>query len=62
MDVNELQSLKVKELTKLAKDLKIENISGLNKQEMVVQILKAEAKEDDKLSERGTLEVTAEGY
>ncbi len=48
MDVNELQSLKVKELTKLAKDLKIENISGLNKQEMVVQILKAEAKEDDR--------------
>jgi len=62
MDVNELQSLKVKDLTKLAKDLKIENISGLNKQEMVVQILKAEAKEDDKLSARGTLEVLPDGY
>ena len=62
MDVNELQSLKVKELTKLAKDLKIENISGLNKQEMVVQILKAEAKEDDKLNARGTLEVLPDGY
>ena len=62
MDVNELQSLKVKDLTKLAKDLKIKNISGLNKQEMVVQILKAEAKEDDKLNARGTLEVLPDGY
>jgi len=62
MDVNELQSLKVKDLTKLAKDLKIENISGLNKQEMIVQILKAEAKEDDKLIALGTLEVLPDGY
>jgi len=62
MDVNELQSLKVKDLTKLAKDLKIENISGLNKQEMIVQILKADAKEDDKLTALGTLEVLPDGY
>ena len=62
MDVNELQSLKIKDLTKLAKDLKIENISGLNKQELVVQILKAEAKEDDALFARGTLEVLPDGY
>ncbi len=62
MDVNELQSLKVKDLTKLAKDLKIENISGQNKQELVVQILKAEAKEDDALFARGTLEVLPDGY
>jgi len=62
MDINELQSLKVKDLTKLAKDLKIENISGLNKQELVVQILKAEAKEDDALFASGTLEVLPDGY
>jgi transcription termination factor Rho len=62
MDVNELQSLKVKDLTKLANDLKIENISRLNKQELVVQILKTEAKEDDALFARGTLEVLPDGY
>jgi transcription termination factor Rho len=62
MDVNELQSLKVKDLTKLAKDLKIENISGLSKQELVIQILKTEAKEDDALFARGTLEVLPDGY
>ncbi|MCK4903240.1 MAG: transcription termination factor Rho [Candidatus Marinimicrobia bacterium] len=62
MDVNELQSMKIKELTKLAKDLKIKSISGLNKQELVVQILKAEAKKDDTLYSRGTLEVLPDGY
>jgi len=62
MDVNELQSLKIKDLTKLAKDLKIEGISGLNKQELIVQILKAEEQKDDKLYARGTLEVLPDGY
>ncbi len=62
MDVNELQSLKIKDLTKVAKDLKIERISGLNKQELVVQILKADAKKDDTLYSRGTLEVLPDGY
>ena len=62
MDVNELQSMKVKDLTKVAKELKIENISVLNKQELVVQIIKAEAKKDDTLYSRGTLEVLPDGY
>ncbi len=62
MNVNELQSMKVKDLTEVAKDLKIESISGLNKKELVVQILKAEAKKDDKLYSRGTLEVLPDGY
>ncbi len=62
MDVNELQSLKIKDLAELAKKLKIESISGLNKQELIVQILQAEAKKDDTLYARGTLEVLPDGY
>src|SRR6056300_892366 len=62
MDVNELKSLKIKDLTELAKDLKIEGISGLNKQELIVQILKAEEQKDDNLRARGTLEVLPDGY
>ncbi len=62
MDVNELQALKIKDLAKLAKDLEIESISGLNKQELIVQILQAEAKKDDTLYARGTLEVLPDGY
>jgi transcription termination factor Rho len=62
MDVNELQSLKIKDLTKLAKDLNIEGISGLNKQELIVQILKAEEEKEENLFARGTLEVLPDGY
>lgn len=62
MDVNELQSLKIKDLTNLAKDIKIENISRLNKQELIVKILQAEAKKDDTLYSSGTLEVLPDGY
>lgn len=62
MDVNELQSLKIKDLTKLAKDLNIEGISGLNKQELIVQILKAEEEKAENLYARGTLEVLPDGY
>ncbi|MDX1283468.1 MAG: transcription termination factor Rho [Draconibacterium sp.] len=62
MDVTELQSLKIKDLTKLAKDLKIEGISGLNKQELIVQIMKAEEEKEDELYARGTLEVLPDGY
>jgi transcription termination factor Rho len=62
MDVTELQSLKIKDLTKLAKDLKIEGTSGLNKQELIVQILKAEEEKEDELFARGTLEVLPDGY
>ena len=62
MDVNELQALKIKDLAKLAKDLKLDGISGLNKQELIVQILQAEAKKDDNLFAKGTLEVLPDGY
>jgi len=62
MDVNELQSLKIKDLTELAKKLKIESVSGLNKQELIVQILKTEEKKEETLRARGTLEVLPDGY
>jgi len=62
MDVTELQSLKIKDLTKLAKDLKIEGVSGLNKQELIVQIMKAEEEKENELYARGTLEVLPDGY
>ena len=46
MDVNELKSLKIKELTKLSQDIGIQSVSGLNKQELIVRILKTQAEKD----------------
>ena len=63
MDLNELQSLHIRELTELAQKLKIEGgIAGLNKQELTVRILEANAKNDGSFSARGVLEVMQDGY
>ena len=63
MDLNELQSLQIRELAELAQKLNIEGgVSGLNKQELTVRILEAQAKKDDALSARGVVEVMQDGY
>ena len=63
MNLNELQSLNIRELTELANKLNIEGgIAGLNKQELTLRILEAQAKKDGALSARGVLEVMQDGY
>jgi transcription termination factor Rho len=55
--------LQIRELAELAQKLNIEGgVSGLNKQELTVRILEAQAKKDDALSARGVLEVMPDGY
>ena len=62
MDVNELKSFKIKELTKLSQDLGVQSVSGLNKQELIALILKAQAEKDGVLYSKGVLEVMSDGY
>ena len=64
MDLNELKSLGITELTELAEKLKVEDgvVTGLNKQELTVKILEANAKKEGSFSARGVLEVMPDGY
>ena len=63
MNLNELQSLHIRELTKLAQKLNLDNdTSRLNKQELIVKILEEQAKKDGSFSARGVLEVMQDGY
>ena len=63
MDLNELQSLNIRELSKLAQKLNIDGgIAGLNRQALIVKILEANAKNDGSFSARGVLEVMQDGY
>ena len=41
MHLNDLKSKKIGELTQIARDLNIENASGLRKQELIFSILQA---------------------
>ncbi len=62
MDINQLQSLNIKELAKRAHDLNIQGSSGMNKQELIVKVLEAQNEKEGLLHARGVLEVLNEGY
>ena len=62
MDVNELQSQNIGDLTKFAQDLEIEEFAGLSKQELILNILEAHNKKEGIMQARGVLEVLKEGY
>ena len=63
MDLNELQSLNIRELSKLAQKLEIDGgLAGLNRQSLIIKILEANAKNDGSFSAKGVLEVMQDGY
>ena len=63
MDLNELQSLNIRELSKLAHKLNVDGgIAGLNRQTLIIKILEANAKNDGSFSAKGVLEVMQDGY
>ena len=62
MDVNELQSQNIGDLTKFAQKLEIEEFAGLSKQELILSILEAHNKKEGIMQARGVLEVLKEGY
>ncbi len=65
MDLNELKAKKINELTKLAKELKIEGFSGMRKQELIFAITKVKTKGNDKgglVTVNGVLEVLQDGF
>ena len=50
------------ELTKIAKELKLENIMGLRKQELIAKILEAQMKENGQVYDEGVLEIKHDGF
>ena len=63
MDLNELQSLNIRELSKLAQKLEIDGgLAGLNRQSLIIKILETNAKNDGSFSAKGVLEVMQDGY
>ena len=65
MDLAELKLKKIDELTKLAKDYKIDGYSSLRKQELIFEILKAIAAQEEKSDSNrgnGVLEILPDGF
>jgi transcription termination factor Rho len=62
MDIAELKSKKISELTKIAKDMNISGYTDLRKQELIFMILEAQTEKDGLTFSKGVLEVLPDGY
>jgi len=62
MDIETLKDMKVSELNKLAKELSINGLSGLKKQNLIFKILQAQAEKEGLMFGEGVLEVLSEGF
>lgn len=62
LDIGNLKEIKITELTKLARDLNVNNISGLRKQDLIFKILQAQAEKEGLMFGEGILEILPEGF
>ena len=62
MDVTALSKRTIVELTQIAKDLKLETVVGLRKQELIAKILEAQTKENNLVYDEGVLEILPDGF
>jgi transcription termination factor Rho len=62
MDIVELKSKTINELSDLAEQLQIPGVSGLKKSELIFKILEAQTEQDGLIFAEGVLEVLTEGY
>jgi len=62
LDLNELRRMKPSELRAMARELQLEGLSGVSKQELISAILQAEMDRDGLVHAEGVLEVLPEGF
>lgn len=62
MEIVELKTLKISELTKMAQTLKVSGATGLKKQELIFRILEEQTKQEGLIFAEGVLEVLPDGY
>lgn len=62
MDIAELKSKRIAELSQIAKELEISGYSDMRKQELIFRILEAQTQKDGMSFSKGVLEVLPDGY
>jgi transcription termination factor Rho len=62
MHLNELKRKKIGDLTHIAKDLNVENATGLRKQELIFAILQSLVEKQELIHGEGILEILPEGF
>ena len=62
MDMAELKTKTISELLQVAKDLDIQGVGGLKKQELIFKILEAQTEKNGLMFSQGVLEILDDGY
>ncbi len=62
LNISELKDMSIQKLTQVAKDLSVGGATGMRKQELIFQILKAQTEQSGFIFSEGVLEVFPDGY
>jgi transcription termination factor Rho len=62
MNIVELKSKKINELTEMAKKMKIDGAAGMRKQELIFALLQGQIEKDGLIFGEGTLEILPDGF
>src|SRR4029079_1227359 len=62
LNITELKEMSIQKLTQIAKDLAVGGATGMRKQELIFQILKAQTEQSGFIFSEGVLEVLPDGF
>ena len=62
LDIAALKDLKISELTKVARELGVNGISGLKKQDLIFKVLSAQTEKEGLIFSSGVLEILPDGF
>ncbi|HUG43058.1 MAG TPA: transcription termination factor Rho, partial [Acidobacteriota bacterium] len=62
MNIQELKEMSIQELNKISRELEIEGATGMRKQELIFQILKAQTERSGLIFSEGVLETLPDGF
>src|SRR3954467_7037340 len=62
LNITELKDMSIQKLTQIAKDLTVAGATGMRKQELIFQILKAQTEQSGFIFSEGVLEVLPDGF
>ena len=62
LDIGKLKELKITELNKVARDLNVNGVSGVKKQDLIFKVLQAQAEKEGLMFGEGILEILPEGF
>src|SRR3954447_25093605 len=62
LNITHLKDLSIQKLTQIAKDMNVAGATGMRKQELIFQILKAQTEQSGFIFSEGVLEVLPDGF